>query len=114
MPASGDSPDLLKGTLDVMILKALTWGPMHGYDVTQWIRQRTGDLLQVEDAALYQALYRMERRGWLQAEWGRSENNRRAKYYQLTASGRRELRAQTTSIRRYARALLTVLAARRA
>lgn len=111
MTAKNDAPSLLKGTLDVMILKSLTWGPMHGYDVTRWIRQQTRDRLHVDDAALYQALYRMERRGWLRAEWGRSENNRRAKFYQLTAAGRRELRAQTAAMRHYAQALLAVLEA---
>lgn len=114
MPGTPESPELLKGTLDVMILKALTWGPMHGYDVTGWIRRHTRDLLQVEDAALYQSLYRMERRGWLRSEWGRSENNRRAKYYQLTAKGRRALKSQSVWIRRYAQALLALLSAERA
>lgn len=106
-----DSPNLLKGTLDVMILKALSGEPMHGYAVTRWIRGRTDGLLEVEDAALYQALHRMEGRGWLESEWGRSETNRRAKFYRLTPRGRRELTKQTRSIRRYARALLALLAA---
>lgn len=105
------SPNLLKGTLDVMILKALSGEPMHGYAVTRWIRGRTDGLLEVEDAALYQALHRMEARGWLESEWGRSETNRRAKFYRLTPRGRRELTKQTRSIRRYARALLALLAA---
>ena len=107
----GDSPNLLKGTLDVMILKALSGEPMHGYAVSRWIRGMTEELLEVEDAALYQALHRMEGRGWLESEWGRSKNNRRAKYYRLTERGRRELLRQARSIRRYARALLAVLAA---
>lgn len=105
------SPNLLKGTLDVMILKALSGEPMHGYAVTRWIRGRTDGLLEVEDAALYQALHRMEARGWLESEWGRSATNRRAKFYRLTTRGGRELTKQTRSIRRYARALLALLAA---
>ena len=76
--------DLLRGTLDLLILKALTWGPRHGYAVTSWIRDTTAGDLEVEDGALYQALHRLERRGWLAAEWGVSENNRKAKYYSLT------------------------------
>ena len=101
--------DLLQGTLDVLILKTLSWGAMHGYAVSRWIRQRTDDVLAVEDAALYQALHRLERRGWIEAEWGLSENNRRAKYYRLTAEGRRQLRAEATTWRRYAEAVFKVL-----
>jgi transcriptional regulator len=101
--------DLLQGTLDVLILKTLSWGAMHGYAVSRWIRQRTDDVLAVEDAALYQALHRLERRGWIEAEWGLSENNRRAKFYQLTPAGRRQLRAEADSWRRYAAAVFKVL-----
>lgn len=104
------SPHLLRGTLDVMILKALNGGPLHGYAVTRWIRQETEGLVDVEDAALYQALHRMEKKGWLESEWGRSDNNRRAKFYCLTARGRKELTIQGSSIRRYVQALLLVLA----
>jgi transcriptional regulator len=100
---------LVQGTLDVLILKTLSWQPMHGYAVSRWIRERTGAVLSVEDAALYQALHRLERRGWIVAEWGLSENNRRAKYYQLTAAGRGQLRAEATTWRRYAAAVFTVL-----
>ena len=103
------SLDLLQGTLDVLILKTLSWGPMHGYGVSRWIRQRTDDVLTVEDAALYQALHRLERRGWIESEWGLSENNRRAKYYQLTAEGRRQLRAEVSTWQRYAAAVSRVL-----
>jgi transcriptional regulator len=103
--------DLLKGTLDAMVLKTLSWGPMHGYAVTRWIRRRTGGTLRVDDAALYQALHRMERRGWLESEWGVSENNRRAKYYMLTKVGREHLAAEVKSIRRYTTALFKVLEA---
>ena len=101
--------DLLQGTLDVLILKTLSWQPMHGFAVSRWIRQRTDDVLAVEDAALYQALHRLERRGWIESEWGLSENNRRAKYYQLTADGRRQLRAEAATWRRYAEAVFKVL-----
>ncbi len=81
--------DLLQGTLDVLILKALSWGPLHGYAVVRWIGQRTEDALRIEEGALYPALHRMEQRGWIEAEWGVSENNRRAKFYRLTDEGKR-------------------------
>ena len=103
--------DLLQGTLDVLILKTLSWQPMHGYAVSRWIRQRTDDVLAVEDAAHYQALHRLERRGWIESEWGLSENNRRAKYYQLTRQGRQQLRAKSISWARYAGAVSKVLSA---
>ncbi|HTT66966.1 MAG TPA: PadR family transcriptional regulator [Gemmatimonadales bacterium] len=101
--------ELMQGTLDLMVLKALTWGPMHGYAVARWVRETTDDDLQVEEGALYTALHRMERRGWVAAEWGLSDNNRRARFYQLTAAGRRELRAQSAAFSRYATALFKVL-----
>ena len=101
--------DLLQGTLDVLILKTLSWGPMHGYGVSRFIRQRTDEVLSVEDAALYQALHRLERKGWIEAEWGISDTNRRAKFYRLTADGRRQLRAETSMWRDYATAVFKVL-----
>jgi PadR family transcriptional regulator PadR len=101
--------DLLQGTLDVLVLKTLSWGPRHGYAVAAWIRDITNDDLQVEEGALYTALHRMEKRGWIESEWGLSENNRKAKYYQLTAAGRQQLRAQTTRWTRYAGAVFKVL-----
>lgn len=103
--------DLMKGTLDAMVLKALSWGPRHGYAVTRWIRRRTDGTLEVEDAALYQALHRMEGRGWVEAEWGLSENNRKARYYGLTEAGRKQLERETSGIRRYMEALFKVLEA---
>jgi len=109
---SAESLELVKGTLDVLVLKTLSWGPMHGYGISRWIRRRTGGALEVEDAALYQALHRMEGRGWLESEWGRSENNRRAKFYRLTGRGARQLRERTREVRRYVDALLVVLDAR--
>ncbi len=101
--------DLFRGTLDLLILKALTWGPRHGYAVTSWIRDTTSGELEVEDGALYQALHRLQQRGWLAAEWGLSENNRKAKYYSLTGEGRRQLKSQTSVWERYAQAVGRVL-----
>ena len=106
-----ESPPLLRGTLDVMILKALSSGPMHGYAVTRWIRRQSDGLLEVDDAALYQALHRMRGKGWLESEWGRTDENRRAKYYNLTRRGRAALERERSSLERYANALLAVLAA---
>jgi PadR family transcriptional regulator PadR len=100
---------LLPGTVDVLILKTLSQGPHHGYGISAWIRQRTDGELGLEDAALYQALHRLERRRWVVAEWGVSENNRRAKYYQLTDRGRRELHLGETHWRRYASAVFKIL-----
>lgn len=101
--------ELMQGTLDLIVLKALVFGPRHGYAVARWVAQATDDDLQVEEGALYTALHRMERRGWIEAEWGLSENNRKAKYYQLTGAGRRQLKARTQSWERYARAVFKVL-----
>ena len=103
--------DVLKGTLDLMILKALSWGPTHGYGVTKWIRQTTEGTLDIDDGALYPALHRLERRGWIDAEWGVSENNRRAKYYRLTRDGRRQLRRELSSWARFSEALSKIVAA---
>ena len=83
--------DLLQGTLDMLILKALSLGPMHGYGVGQRIMQLAEDLLRVEEGSLYPALYRLEEQGWIKSEWGTSENNRRARFYRLTAAGRKQL-----------------------
>src|SRR5579862_2471621 len=104
-----DTSDLLHGTLDVLILKTLSWGPMHGYAISTWIEQRTDRELEIVDAALYKALHRLEASGAIDAEWGVSDNNRRAKYYSLTAKGRQLLRAETATWRRYASAVTTVL-----
>jgi PadR family transcriptional regulator, regulatory protein PadR len=100
---------LLQGTLDVLVLKTLAWGPRHGYGVSRWIRETTEDELVVEDRALYVALHRLEERGWIEAEWGVSENNRRAKYYELTAAGRKQLQTQTRRWERYVAAVNRVL-----
>lgn len=101
--------DLVKGTLDVLILKTLSWEPLHGYAVAGRIRERTGDALLVEEGALYPALHRLARRGWIAAEWGLSENNRRAKYYRLTPLGRAALREAVSDWERYVRAVGQVL-----
>ena len=102
---------LLRGTLDVLILKALSWGPRHGYAVAEWIKVVTDEELLVEEGPLYTALHRLEKNGWLVAEWGYSDNNRRAKYYQLSRTGRQELRAEVTSWERYSRAVGKALGA---
>ena len=101
--------DLLQGTVDVLILKSLSWQPQHGFAIAKWIRERTQGVLQLDDAALYQGLHRLERKGWLASEWGQSDNNRRAKYYQLTATGRRQLRTELTTWRAYTSAVFRVL-----
>ena len=100
---------LVQGTVDVLILKTLTWGSMHGYGISQWIHDRTDGALAVEDAALYQALHRLERKGWVGAEWGVSDTNRRAKFYQITREGRRQLQTDVAELRRYVDALFKVL-----
>jgi transcriptional regulator len=105
---------LLQGTLDVLVLKSLSWGPRHGYAIARWIRGTTDGLLQIEDRALYISLHRMEGHGWIDAEWGTSENNRKAKFYQLTAAGRKQLQARTRLWSRYAEAVFKVLDAREA
>ena len=101
--------ELLQGTLDVLVLKTLTWAPMHGYAIARWIRERTDDVILVEEGALYPALHRLERRGWIEAEWGASENNRKAKFYQLTPRGRQQLRAELSLWSRYVEAVGKVL-----
>jgi PadR family transcriptional regulator, regulatory protein PadR len=107
--AMTNSLDVLQGTLDLLILRTLAWEPMHGYAVSRWIRERTRGALGIEDAALYQALHRMERNGWIEAEWGVSENNRKAKYYEVTALGRKQLRSEISAWRRYVDAVFLVL-----
>ena len=102
---------LLQGTLDVLILKTLAWGPRHGYAVARWIRDTSGDVIAVEDRALYVALHRLEERGLITADWGLSENNRKAKYYELTTAGRRALRAKAADFSAYADAVFKVLRA---
>ena len=105
------SLDVVRGTLDVLILRALAWGPQHGYAVSQWIRERTDEELLVEEGALYPALYRMESKGWIEAEWGASDNNRRAKFYALTPDGRRHLKQELDTWQRYTQAVSRILSA---
>jgi PadR family transcriptional regulator len=104
------SLDLIRGTLDLLILKTLTWGPLHGYSIASLIKQSTDGTLLVEEGALYPALYRMEAKGWIESEWGRSSNNRRAKYYRLTATGRQHFRNEEKTWNAYAAAVEKVLA----
>jgi transcriptional regulator len=104
-----ESTEILKGTLDLMILKALSGGPQHGFGVTKWIRQTTDDALQIDDGALYPALHRLERKDWIQSEWGVSENNRRAKYYQLTRRGRAQLQRELVSWSRFSAAVWKIV-----
>jgi transcriptional regulator len=105
-----DELGLLQGTVDLLILKVLAWGPQHGYGIARWIRDNSGDALIVEDRALYLALHRLEERDWIAAEWGLSDNNRRAKYYRLTHAGRRQLRERIAHWRRYAAAVGRLIA----
>src|SRR3954465_11212917 len=100
-----DASDLLHGTLDVLILKTLSWDAMHGYAIAEWIEARGGGELVIVDAALYKALHRLEDADAITAEWGLSENNRRAKYYSLTTRGRAQLRAESAVWKRYAHAV---------
>ena len=109
MPAT--DLDLVRGTLDLMVLKALSWGPMHGLATLRWIEQVTHERLQIEEGALYPALHRMEQRGWLDAEWGYTDRNRKAKFYRLTPSGRRQLAAELSRWSRYTEAVGLVIAA---
>jgi transcriptional regulator len=103
--------DSVQGTLDFLILKTLSWGEMHGYAIARWIFDTSGEELQIEEGTLYPALHRLEDRGWIEAEWGLSENNRRAKYYALTAAGRAELAERATGWARFTRAVNRVLEA---
>jgi transcriptional regulator len=105
--------DLLQGTLDLIVLKALSWGSMHGFGLARWIQLTTEDVLQVEEGSLYPALYRMENRGWIKAQWALTENGRRAKYYKLTAVGRRQLAAESRSWDQLSGAIGKIMAARR-
>jgi PadR family transcriptional regulator PadR len=101
--------DLLQGTLDLLILRTLLLGPKHGHNIAHLIQQTSGDVLRVDHGSLYPALQRLERRGWVATKWGSSENNRRAKYYRLTADGRKQLVAETTKWERLAEAIARVL-----
>lgn len=109
-----DDPELeiLLGTLDVLVLKTLSWGRSHGYGIARWIRESSGGTLRILDGALYTSLHRMEERGWIEAEWGHTDGGKRAKFYQLTAAGRRQLRQETKQWERYAAGVAGVLTTR--
>jgi PadR family transcriptional regulator PadR len=108
------SVDLLQGTLEFLVLKTLSWGAMHGFAIGRWIRKTTDDALEIEEGALYPALHRMERKGWVESDWGVTENNRRAKYYQITRLGKDQLRREESSWTRYVSAVSKIMAAARA
>ena len=103
--------DLFRGTLDVLILKSLIWGPLHGYSITDFIRRQSNDVLLVEEGTLYPALWRLENKEFVEAEWGLSENNRKAKFYRLTPAGRRRLQLESRNWDAYAAAVAKVLGA---
>ncbi len=105
--------DIYTGSLELLILKSLTWGPRHGYSVGQWIRQGTGEELIVKEGALYPALHRLERKGFVDEEWGMTDTNREAKFYKLTPTGRKQLRSEVTRWESYVRLMSTALAAGR-
>lgn len=102
-------PEMLQGTVDILILRTLAWEPMHGYAISRWLDARSDGVLSVDGAALYQALHRLENRKWVSASWGLSENNRKAKYYTLTAAGKAQLRAESAVWKTYADAVAKVL-----
>jgi transcriptional regulator len=106
--------DLLQGTLMMMILKTLSWGPLHGYGITRWLHTVTADVLRVEEGSLYPALRRLEERGWLESEWGLSDNNRKARLYRLTPAGRAQLRSQVSEWNRLSDAVRKVVSATQA
>ena len=105
------SLSVVKGTLDVLVLRALQWTPMHGFEITNWLEERSSNSLDVEDSAVYQALYRMEERGLIEAEWGVTENQRQARYYKITAAGRAHLKAQIAQWVRYSQTVTAILTA---
>lgn len=106
---AADNSDVLQGTLDLLVLKALSLEPMHGWGISQRIQQISRDVLQINQGSLYPALHRLERRAWIEADWGTSENNRRAKYYRLTSLGRKQLAEERASWQRFALAVERVL-----
>jgi transcriptional regulator len=111
---AGTDLELVRGTFDLLILKTLSWGPMHGLGILRWIEDVTQDRLQIEEGALYPALHRLEQRGWLDSEWGYTANSRKAKYYRLTARGRRQLAIELSKWSRYTEAVGMVIAAQSA
>ncbi len=104
-----ESLSLLKGTLDVLVLKALSWTPMHGFEITSWLEERSSGALEFDDSAIYQAFYRLEKQGLITAEWGVTENNRRARYYRMERAGREHLQTGTDRLVRYTRLVAAIL-----
>jgi len=104
-----DETELLHGTLDTLVLKILSWGPRHGYAMARWIEQATEDALRVEEGSLYPALYRLERKGWIEHEWGLSDTRRKVKYYRLTAAGRARLKVEIAQWRDFTAAVGKIL-----
>ena len=100
---------LLKGTVDVLVLKSLSWGPMHGFGIASWLQTNSGGMLGMDDSAMYQVLHRLEGRGFIEGEWGVTENKRQARYYSLTTAGRRHLRAETETWMQYSRSVTGIL-----
>lgn len=109
MPTKSDANGMLHGTLDALILKTLTWGVRHGYGIARWLEEATDEAVAIEEGSLYPALYRLERRGLIEAEWGTSELGRKAKFYRITAKGRRQLAAETQEWARFSAAVSKVL-----
>ena len=110
--AHGEGVEMLQGTLDLLVLKTLSWGPAHGYGIARWIQQVTNDVLRVEEGSLYPALHRLAKRGWVTTSWGVSENNRRARFYELSPRGRAQLRAEAGAWEAFATAVAQVLTSR--
>ena len=108
-PPMNQSVDFLKGTLDLMILKTLSWAPTHGYGIARWIQDTTDDALEIGEGSLYPALYRMERKGWIEAEWGKSETGREVKFYGLTTTGRARLKLELAQWKHFTTAISKVL-----
>lgn len=109
LPVNAETVALLRGTLDLLILRALSIQPTHGYGVVRWIERATGEALKIEEGSLYPALYRLQERGWVESEWGLSENNRRARFYRLTRKGKQQLTVEVDSFTRFARAVFLAL-----
>jgi PadR family transcriptional regulator, regulatory protein PadR len=109
LPVPTPSKDRLHGTLDALVLKTLSWGPRHGYGISRWLRETSSDAIQVEEGSLYPALYRMEREGWIEAEWGTSELGRRVRFYKLTTTGRRQLRREVEGFTQFVAAVSPIL-----
>ncbi len=106
-----DTISVVRGTLDALVLKTLSWGPMHSFEIIAWLEERSRGRLTIDDSALLQAFHRMEERGLVESKWGSTPNNRRARYYKLTAKGRKQLKAETAKLAEYTETLSTILGA---